>query len=69
MYDAVAESALVEALGLTGALLTVGTLYLAFTALPMLVPAWREMDARPHDASATSRPACSPPASEPVLAP
>ena len=35
---------LVEGLGLTGALLLVGAVYLIVTAAPFVMPAWREMD-------------------------
>jgi MFS family permease len=39
----------VEVLGLTGALLLTGTLYLAVTLVPLLSPIWRQIDRPPAD--------------------
>ncbi len=48
-FGALVGGAMVDALGLQGALVAAGTLYLLTTLAPFVFPVWREMDRRPPE--------------------
>jgi MFS family permease len=50
-FGALVGGALVDGLGLQGALVAAGAAYLVTTLAPFVFPVWREMDRRPTDAA------------------